>query len=70
MTIQTTGTLQHIDPQALIVETNVRTVAPLDAGFIDSIRENGVLTPILAWRDQNGGVNVRAGQRRSGIRSA
>lgn len=65
MAIQTTGTLQHIDPLSLIVETNVRTVAPLEAGFIESIREHGVLTPILAWRDTNGGVNVRAGQRRT-----
>lgn len=40
-------------------------VAPLDAGFIDSIRENGVLTPILTWRGEDGGVHVRAGQRRT-----
>ena len=59
------GTLEHLDPNALIVEPNIRTVAPLDDGFVASIRENGVLTPILAWRDSTGGLNVRAGQRRT-----
>ncbi|MGX5769752.1 ParB/RepB/Spo0J family partition protein [Microbacterium trichothecenolyticum] len=67
MTINTTptGTVEHIDPSTLIVETNVRTTAPLDAGFVDSIRQVGVLTPLLAWRDQDGGVHIRAGQRRA-----
>lgn len=64
-TTSTAGIVEHIDPQSLIVETNVRTVAPLEAGFVESIRVNGVLTPILAWRDQDGGVHVRAGQRRT-----
>ncbi|KQP67810.1 hypothetical protein ASF40_19970 [Microbacterium sp. Leaf288] len=67
MTITTTPTetVEHIDPRTLIVETNVRTTAPLDPGFLDSIRQVGVLTPLLAWRDQDGGVHVRAGQRRT-----
>ncbi|WP_109211338.1 MULTISPECIES: ParB N-terminal domain-containing protein [Microbacterium] len=67
MTIDTTptGTVEHIDPRTLIVETNVRTIAPLDPGFVDSVRQVGVLTPLLAWRDQDGGVHVRAGQRRT-----
>lgn len=64
-TTSTAGTVEHIDPQSLIVETNVRTEAPLEAGFVESIRQNGVLTPVLAWRDQDGGVHVRAGQRRT-----
>lgn len=65
MTTHTTGTLEHVAPTALTVETNVRAVAPLDEGFIASIRENGVLTPILAWRAQDGTLHVRAGQRRT-----
>ncbi|MFF2486262.1 ParB/RepB/Spo0J family partition protein [Microbacterium sp. NPDC058062] len=67
MTITTTrtGTVEHIDPSTLIVETNVRTTAPLEPGFVDSIRQVGVLTPLLAWRDTGGGVHVRAGQRRA-----
>lgn len=65
MTTHNTGTLEHVAPTALTVETNVRTVAPLDEGFIASIRENGVLTPILAWRAHDGTLHVRAGQRRT-----
>ena len=59
------GTLEHVDPQVVIVEANVRTTAPLDKEFLASIRENGVLTPILARRDKNGNIIVRAGQRRT-----
>ncbi|WP_439590751.1 ParB/RepB/Spo0J family partition protein [Microbacterium sp.] len=61
----TTGILEHLDPQTLAIETNVRTLATTDKGLVDSIRENGVLTPLLGWRDQGGTVHVRAGQRRT-----
>lgn len=64
-TITSTGTVEHIDPQTLTVETNVRTEASLGKEFVDSIRANGVLQPILAWRDTDGTVHVRAGQRRT-----
>ena len=47
-TSTTTGTIEHVDPTTVIVEANVRTTAPLDKEFLASIRENGVLTPILA----------------------
>lgn len=60
-----TGTVGHIDPHALVIEANVRPSAPLTAAFVQSIRENGVLTPVLARRDENGNVLVRAGQRRT-----
>lgn len=64
------GTLEHIDPHTLIVETNIRTVAPIDKGFVESIRQEGVLMPVLGWRDAEG-VHVRAGQRRTlGAREA
>ena len=45
-----TGTVEHIDPTTLMIEENVRTSAPVTTGFIASIRENGVLTPVLARR--------------------
>ncbi|CAN5273007.1 hypothetical protein BH11ACT5_BH11ACT5_18500 [soil metagenome] len=64
-TSTTTGTIEHVDPTTVVVEANVRTTAPLDKEFLASIRENGVLTPILARRDQNGNIIVRAGQRRT-----
>lgn len=64
-TSTTSGTIEHVDPTMVIVEANVRTTAPLDKEFLASIRENGVLTPILARRDDKGNVIVRAGQRRT-----
>jgi ParB family chromosome partitioning protein len=60
-----TGTIQHIAPADLIIEANVRSSAPVTPEFIASIRENGVITPVLARRDEQGNVIVRAGQRRT-----
>ena len=59
-----TGSLGHIDPHILILETNVRDEADVDADFLASIKEHGVLTPIAAVRDADGQLRVRAGQRR------
>ncbi|MFS0852544.1 ParB/RepB/Spo0J family partition protein [Microbacterium sp. 179-I 3D4 NHS] len=58
------GTLIEADPNTITLETNVRTEARLDTGFLDSIRANGVLTPVLGHRTPDGTVHVRAGQRR------
>lgn len=59
------GTIEHIDPNLIVVEANVRTEAHLPREFVASIKQNGVLTPILARRDEQGNVIVRAGQRRT-----
>jgi ParB family chromosome partitioning protein len=59
------GTLEHLDPHTLIVDTNIRDVADLDADFVASIKEHGVLTPIAAVRSSDGQLCVRAGQRRT-----
>lgn len=59
------GTVEHIDPNVIVVEANVRTEANLPREFVASIKQNGVLTPILARRDGQGNVIVRAGQRRT-----
>ncbi|AWB88130.1 ParB/RepB/Spo0J family partition protein [Mycetocola zhujimingii] len=59
------GTIEHIDPNLIVVEANVRTEAALPREFVASIKQNGVLTPILARRDEQGNVIVRAGQRRT-----
>lgn len=58
------GTIEHLDPHTLIIETNVRPSAPVTPAFVQSIRENGVLTPVLGHRGDDGQVTVRAGQRR------
>ena len=62
---QPIGTLEHLDPRSLTLELNVRDVADLDAEFLTSIKEHGVLVPIVAVRDEHGTVWVRAGQRRT-----
>lgn len=64
-TTANSGTVEHIDPSTLVLEANVRPSAPLTPAFIASIREHGVLTPVLARRDDNGNVIIRAGQRRT-----
>lgn len=59
------GVLEHLDPNSLIVDTNVRNVRDLKADFVASIKENGVLMPIVAVRASDGTVLVRMGQRRT-----
>lgn len=65
MSIATTGTIEHLDPSTLNVETNVRAEVTLDKEFTDSISANGVIVPIVGWRDSDGTVHVRYGQRRT-----
>jgi ParB family chromosome partitioning protein len=63
-----TGTVEHVDPATITIETNVRpgeTMAPLTKEFIASIREHGVMEPVIGYRDEQGNVVVRAGQRRT-----
>lgn len=59
-----TGVLEHLDPNEIEVEANVRTEASLTKQFIASIKEQGVLVPVVAVRE-GGKVKVRAGQRRT-----
>ncbi|MDO4070330.1 ParB N-terminal domain-containing protein [Clavibacter michiganensis] len=70
-TTTTSGVIEHIDPNTLVIEANVRPSAALTVEFIQSIKASGVLTPVLARRDEHGNVLVRAGQRRTlGAREA
>lgn len=59
------GSLEHIDPRDLVIDANVRDTADLDTDFVASIKEHGVLVPIVAVRGEDGQVLVRAGQRRT-----
>ncbi len=59
------GVIEYLDPNTLIIEENVRPSADLNRDFVQSIRANGVLTPVRARRDAEGRVLVRAGQRRT-----
>lgn len=60
---QTLGTIEHIDPNQIEVETNVRTVVKIDPSLVASIREFGVLEPVVCRLAENGTVSVRMGQR-------
>ena len=59
-----TGTLVHVDPSTLLIDTNVRTQVRLDAKFKASIKTHGVLQPIVAISTDEG-LHVRFGQRRT-----
>jgi ParB family chromosome partitioning protein len=60
-------TFEMLDPNTVVVESNVRTEDKtyLTKEFVDSIRTEGVLTPVLCRRGEDGTVYVRAGQRRT-----
>ena len=60
----TLGTIEHIDPAQIEVETNIRTTVKLDGVFLASIREFGVLSPVGCRRNEDGSVALRIGQRR------
>jgi len=57
--------VEDLDPATLLVDINVRHDARLDADFLASIREHGVLIPIVAVRTSDGQVRVRHGHRRT-----
>jgi ParB family chromosome partitioning protein len=60
-----TPTLEMIDPRTLTVDVNVRRDAALTPEFIASIKEHGVIEPVIAHRKDDGTVHVLMGQRRT-----
>jgi len=64
-TIEGARELQQVDPRSLQLENNVRAEASLTKDFIASIKELGVLMPVIAVRNPDGTLLVRAGQRRT-----
>jgi ParB/RepB/Spo0J family partition protein len=56
--------IQNIDPTTLLVDINVRTDLNLNNEFIGSIKDHGVLVPIVAVRCADG-LRVRMGHRRT-----
>ncbi|GLU61667.1 ParB/RepB/Spo0J family partition protein [Paenarthrobacter ureafaciens] len=58
-------TLEMLDPTTLIVDINVRKDAALTPEFVASIKEHGVIEPVIAHRNEDGTVHVRMGQRRT-----
>lgn len=61
------GVLMHLDPNSIILEQNVRQQLPDSDQLIASVKEHGVITPVLARRDDKGNVLVRGGQRRTDV---
>lgn len=56
--------MEHVAPGQLTVDTNVRTAAQIGTAFIASVKENGVLVPVVA-HDKDGALHVLMGQRRT-----
>lgn len=57
--------LEQLDPTALVIADNVRLDPRLDKQFLASIRERGVLEPVVGHRAADGTVVVEYGQRRT-----
>ena len=55
----------ELDPRTLLLDVNVRQDPRLDKDFLASIKDLGVLMPIVAVRTANGDVRVRFGHRRT-----
>ncbi|ALV47955.1 hypothetical protein MB46_19140 (plasmid) [Arthrobacter alpinus] len=53
-----TQQLEFLDPATLTLDINVRKDAELTAGFIASLKEHGVMEPVLAHRNADGVVRV------------
>jgi ParB family chromosome partitioning protein len=60
-----TPTLEMLDPSTLTVDVNVRKDAGLTKEFVASIKEHGVMEPVIAHRKEDGTVHVLMGQRRT-----
>ena len=58
------ATLELLDPRSLLIERNVRREASADQTLVESVRDLGVLVPLVAVRGEEG-VRVRYGQRRT-----
>lgn len=59
------ATTEMLDPKTLTVDTNVRKEAELTTEFVASIKEHGVLVPVVGHRTEDGSVHVQMGQRRT-----
>jgi ParB family transcriptional regulator, chromosome partitioning protein len=60
-----TAEIQDLDPRTLLVDSNIRTDLQIDADFVASLKDFGVLVPIVAVRSPEGAIRVRFGNRRT-----
>jgi ParB family transcriptional regulator, chromosome partitioning protein len=61
----TTPIVEQIDPRALLVDLNVSGRNAIDKELLASIRDLGVLQPVIGYRTAGGDVRVRYGHRRT-----
>lgn len=59
------GNIVHVPPGELLLERNIRAAAVVDDAFRDSIRDVGVIQPIVAVLNAEGRLVVRTGHRRT-----
>jgi ParB family chromosome partitioning protein len=57
--------LQHLDPATLLVDRNLRHDPRLDPAFLASVKDQGVLVPIVVVRTAAAQIRVRFGHRRT-----
>jgi ParB family transcriptional regulator, chromosome partitioning protein len=57
-------TVEMVDPHHVEPEENIRQKVNLDKPFVASVRQYGVLVPVLGRTDPNGVILIRDGQRR------
>lgn len=63
-----TASLRLVDPRALLIDQNARTIVDLeaeDSAFIDSVRTNGVVLPVIANPTEDGELRVKDGHKRT-----
>ena len=60
----TTTEIRTVDPTTLLVDVNVRSELDLNKEFVGSIKDHGVLVPIVAIKTPEG-LRVRMGHRRT-----
>lgn len=59
------GRVVHLDPNALVLEDNIRTKVKMPRWFLASVRQHGVLVPLIAHPGPDDTVVVRDGQMRT-----
>jgi len=67
-TTESRGSIEYLDPATLVIEANIRFAPEMDKDdkeLVESIKQVGVLEPVVARRDDKGTVLVRMGQRRT-----
>jgi ParB family chromosome partitioning protein len=64
ITVTPSWAFEYLAPDTLLIDANVRLDPRLDKDFLASVKEDGVLVPVLAVRTADGQVRVRDGHRR------